>query len=293
MMDLTDLRAFVQVTDLMSVSAAARALGLPKSGVSRALARLEREVGAVLVERSTRHLRLSDAGTLFRPHALRILADVDEAGAALDGLAAVPSGTLRISLPFTVATALVAPMLPGFAATYPQVKVVLAVENRFVDMPAEAVDLVIRVGALPDSDLVARLILASETWLCASPDYLAVHGTPSRVADLRVHALIGYADQPAAYRDGSTGKAGSAEFMPGMVVSDAAAMLPAVLGGMGIARLPDFLVRAHVTEGRLVRLWPHATGDMVAIHAVYSSHRALSAKVQVFIDALADTLKPA
>lgn len=293
MIDLGDLRAFVRVSDLMSVSAAARALGVPKSGVSRALVRLERAVGAVLVDRSTRHLRLSDAGMLLRPHALRILADVDEAGAALDGLAAVPSGTLRISLPFTVATALVAPMLPGFAATYPQVRVVLAVENRFVDMPAEAVDLVIRVGALPDSDLVARLLLTSETWLCASPDYLTLRGTPRCVGDLTAHVLIGYADQPATYRDDSPGTAGSTKLAPSAVVSDAAAMLPAVLEGLGIARLPDFLARAHVAEGRLIRLWPDAVDDMVAIHAVYSSHRALSAKVRVFIDALADAVKPA
>ncbi len=155
-MQLSDLRAFVRITDLMSVSAAARALGLPKSGVSRALARLERDLGVVLMDRSTRHLRLTDAGTLFRPHALRILADVDEAGTALEGLGGVPAGTLRVSLPFTVATALVAPMLPGFMAAYPQVRVMLAVENRFVDMPAETADLLIRVGPLVDSDLIAR-----------------------------------------------------------------------------------------------------------------------------------------
>lgn len=129
---LADLRAFARITDLMSVSAAARSLGLPKSGVSRALARLERHLGTALVERSTRHLRLTDAGALFRPHALRILMDVDEAAAAVDGLASVPAGTLRVSLPFTVASALVAPMLPAFMAAFPQVRVVLAVENRLV-----------------------------------------------------------------------------------------------------------------------------------------------------------------
>ena len=293
MIDLADLRAFVRITDLMSVSAAARALDLPKSNVSRALARLERAVGATLVDRSTRHLRLSDAGTLFRPHALRILADVEEAGAALDELAAVPSGILRVSLPFTVATALVAPMLPRFHAAYPQVRIILAVENRFVDVPAEAVDLVIRVGALPDSDLVARHLLTSETWLCASPNYLDARGTPGHIHELSSHTLIGYADQPATYRDGSPGKAAVATFMPDTVISDAAAMLPAVLNGIGVARLPDFLAREHVHDGRLVRLWPEAVGDLVAIHAVYSSHRALSSKVRVFIDALVDTLKTA
>ena len=283
---LADLRAFARITDLMSVSAAARSLGLPKSGVSRALARLERHLGTALVERSTRHLRLTDAGALFRPHALRILVDVDEAAAAVDGLAGVPAGTLRVSLPFTVASALVAPMLPAFMAAFPQVRVVLAVENRFVDMPAEPVDLVIRVGPLSDNDLVARRLMISQTWTCASPGYLAARGTPVRAADLGEHALIGYADRPVLYRDDTAGPTAGAEHLSAAAVSDAAAMLPAVLGGAGIARLPDFLASPYVADGRLVRLWPGSRGDQVAIHALYPSHRALSAKLRVFIDAL-------
>jgi len=285
-MQLSDLGAFARITDLMSVSAAARALSLPKSGVSRALSRLERDVGTALVDRSTRHLRLTEAGTLFRPHALRILADVDEAGTALEGLGGVPAGTLRVSLPFTVATALVAPMLPGFMAAHPQVRVVLAVENRFVDMPAEAADLLIRVGPLVDSDLIARRLLVSEAWLCASPSYLAARGTPARVADLTDHTLIGYGDRAMAYRDDATGEAGRIELPPAVAVSDSAALLPVVLGGAGIAYLPDFLARPCAAEGRLVRLWPAAEAIDTVIHAIYPSHRSLSAKVRVFIDAL-------
>ena len=284
-MKLSDLRAFARITDLMSVSAAARALGLPKSGVSRALARLERDVGVLLIDRSTRHLRLTDAGRLFRPHALRILADVDEAGTALDGLGGLPAGTLRVSLPFTVATALVAPMLPGFMATYPQVRVVLEVENRFIDMPAEPVDLVIRVGPLADSDLIARCLLVSEAWLCASPGYLAARGTPARVEDLTDHILIGYGDRVTAYQDDAP-TPGRIELPPAVAISDSAALLPVVLGGAGIAQLPDFLASPHVVDGRLVRLWPTTQGDQLVIHAVYPSHRSLSAKVRVFIDTL-------
>jgi DNA-binding transcriptional LysR family regulator len=289
-MQLSDLRAFARITDLMSVSAAARALGLPKSGVSRALSRLERDVGTALVDRSTRHLRLTDAGTLFRPHVLRILADVDEAGTALEGLGGVPAGTLRVSLPFTVATALVAPMLPKFMAAYPQVRVILAVENRFVDMPAETADLLIRVGPLVDSDLIARRLLVSEAWLCASPSYIAARGTPARVADLTDHTLIGYGDRAMAYQDDATGDAGRIKLPPAVAVSDSAALLPVVLGGAGIAYLPDFLARPYAAEGRLVRLWPATEGIETVIHAVYPSHRSLSAKVRVFIDALVASL---
>lgn len=285
-MELSDLRAFVRITDLMSISAAARALGLPKSGVSRALARLERDVGAMLIDRSTRHMRLTDAGTLFRPHVLRILAEVDEASTTLDGLGGVPTGTLRISLPFTVATALVSPMLPAFMAAYPQVRVVLDVENRVIDMPAEPVDLVIRAGELADSDLIARRLLLSETWLCASPTYLALRGTPTRVADLTDHALIGYSDRAMAYQDQAPGNAGRIELLPTAAISDSVALLPALLGGAGIAHLPDFLASPYIADRRLLRLWPASKGDQIPIHAIYPSHRSLSAKVRVFIDAL-------
>lgn len=289
-MELSDLRAFIRITDFMSVSAAARALGLPKSGVSRALARLERDVGVVLVDRSTRHMRLTDAGAHFRPHALRVLNDVDEAGAALEGLGNVPAGSLRVSLPFTIATALVAPMLPAFMARYPQVRVVLAVENRLIDMPAEPADLVIRVGPLVDSDLVARRLLVSETWLCASPSYLAARGTPGRAADLTGHSLISYHDRPTAYRDDASADAAHVELPPAIAISDAAALLPVVLAGAGIAHLPDFLVRTLVAEGQLVRLRPTIAREHSVIHALYPSHRSLSAKVRVFIDALAASM---
>ncbi len=286
-MELDDLRAFARIADFSSVSAAARALSLPKSSVSRSLARLERDVGAALVDRSTRHLRLTDVGIALRPHALRICADVDEAALALDGLAGLARGTLRVSLPFTVAVAVVSPMLPAFLAEHPEVRVVLDVENRVVAMPVEAVDLVIRVGALPDSDLVARRLLTSETWTCASPAYLAGRGTPGTVADLGGHTLVGYSDRATAWGPGpSTDGAASTAFLPAAVVSDSAALLPMVVGGAGIARLPDFLAVAPVGDGRLVRLWPDHRGELIDIHALYPSHRSLSAKVRVFIDAL-------
>jgi DNA-binding transcriptional LysR family regulator len=290
-MELGDLRAFVRIAELASVTAAARTLGLPKSTISRALARLEGEVGASLVDRSTRHLRLTDAGVLFRPYAARILADVDEAGTALDSFAGAPRGTLRISAPFAFAVALVSPMLPAFLARYPEVRVVLDLDNRLIDMPVEAADLVIRVGALADSDLIARRLMTTEAWTCASPAYLAARGGPSSITDLSGHALIGYADRAAAwtYRM-ADGAPVSIEILPAHVVSDSAALLPMLVGGAGIGRLPDFLARPAVDSGALVRLFAQARGDAFDVHALYTSHRSLSAKVRVFIDALIEHL---
>jgi DNA-binding transcriptional LysR family regulator len=289
-MELADIRAFARIADFGSVSAAARSLDLPKSTISRALARLELAVGAILVDRSTRHLRLSDAGVLFRPYALRILADVDEAGTALDNFAGAPRGTLRVSAPFTFVVAILSPMLPSFLHRYPEVRVVLDVENRVIDMPLESADLVIRAaGALPDSNLIARHLLTTEAWTCASPSYLARCGVPASIAEMSQHTLIGYADLLTtwSYRmaDGITQQI---EFRPTNAVSDSAALQPVLVGGGGIGRLPDFSAKDAVTRGDLVRLFPQAQGDVFGVHALYTSHRSLSAKVRVFIDALID-----
>lgn len=290
-MELNDVRAFARIADLGSVSAAARSLGLPKSTISRSLARLEATIGAMLIDRSTRHLRLSDAGLLFRPYAVRILADVDEAGTALDNFTGLPQGTLRVSAPFTFVVAVVSPMLPSFLARYPEIRVVLDVDNRVISLPVEPADLVIRVGALPDSDLIARHLLSTATWTCASPDYLAAHGTPSDVAGLRRHALIGYADRLStwSYRSSMAGLE-AIEFWPTHVVSDSAALAPMLIAGGGIGRLPDFIARDAVAAGALMRLLSDREGDRVDIHALYTSHRSLSAKVRVFIDALVELL---
>ena len=287
-MDLADIRAFARIAALGSVSAAARSLELPKSTISRALARLEVAVGATLVDRSTRHLRLSDAGVLFRPYALRILADVDEAGTALDNFAGAPRGTLRVSAPFTFVVAVLSPMLPSFLVRYPEVRVVLDVENRIIDMPLEAADLVIRAaGALPDSDLIARHLLTTEAWTCASPGYLATQGVPSTVADLSRHALIAYADLPTTWSyQMPDGALQQIEFIPANAVSDSAALQPLLVGGAGIGRLPDFIARDAVIRGDLIRLFPMTKGEVFGVHALYTSHRSLSAKVRVFIDAL-------
>lgn len=286
-MELSDVRAFARIAELGGVSAAARALSLPKSTISRSLMRLEAAIGSVLVERSTRHLRLTDAGILFRPYAERILADVDEASTALDGFGGAPRGTLRGNAPFTFAVGLLAPMLPAFLARYPDVRVILDVENRIIDMPVEAADLVIRIGSLPDTDLIARKLTTIELWACASPSYLAARGTPSSVADLRNHELIAGFDRTMKWtfqmRDGSID---TIEVRPSNVIPEPAALEIVLAGGAGIGRLPDFLAKEPVTNGRLVQLFPETRSDRIDVHALYPSHRSLSAKVRVFIDAL-------
>lgn len=291
MFDLTDLRAFARIADLATISGAARSLRMPKSSVSRSLVRLEESVGAVLVERSTRHLRLTDAGLLLQRHARRILDDVGEAENAIGGLVSHPSGDLRVSAPFTFAAGPLAPMLPGFVARYPKVRVVLTIDNRNVDLLTEDIDVAIRIGPLPDSELIARRIATFELWPCASPKYLAGAPPINVPADLLGHRLIGHFDRRERWMFRTPGGAvRDIEFDPGLVVPEPDVVRTMLLSHAGVGILPDFHAADDIATGRLVRVLPDLTGRSVETHALYPSHRSLSAKVRVFIDALAGEL---
>lgn len=291
MLDFADLRAFARIADLGSISATARALRMPKSSVSRSLARLEQSIGAVLVERSTRHLRLTDAGLLLQRHARRILDDVGEAENAVGGLVGAPRGDLRVSVPFTFAAGPLAPMLPGFALRYPEVRVVLSIDNRPIDLLAEEADIAIRIGPLPNSELIARRLATFALWPCASPTYLANAPPVEAPADLLVHRLIAHADRRQRWTFRTpAGTVRDVEFDPGIVVPEPDVVRTMLLGHAGIGMLPDFHAADHLSTGRLVRVLPALQCGTVDAHALYPSHRSLSAKVRVFIDALMEHL---
>lgn len=284
-MDIAELRAFVRIAELGNLSAAARLLKLPKSSVSRALSRLEGKAGAALIERSTRHLRLTDAGILLLPYAIRILDDLDEAAAAMEGLVGAASGLLRVNTTYAVGQGLIAPMLPGFLLNYPDVQVHLDLDYRRIDLLAEGTDVVVRIGPLPDSTLVARALPAVELWLCASPSYLARCGTPTAPRDLENHQIIERQALTTWSFEDPTGTE-EIDVHARSIIPDAGAQKVALIGGAGMGRLPDYLASPSIQSGELVRLLPQFQGEMIEMHALYPSHRSLSAKVRVFIDAL-------
>lgn len=288
MLDLSDLRTFSRIADLGSVSGAARALKMPKSSASRALVRLEESIGAVLIERSTRHLRLTDAGLLLQRHATRILDDVGEAENAVGGLIGLPRGDLRVSVPFTFAAGPLAPMLPAFLERYPEVRVVLTVDNRPIDLLTEEMDIAIRIGPLQDSELIARRLATFALWTCASPAYLASRSEIETPADLlQGHRLIGHADRRQTWRFRTpAGAVRDIEVEPGIVIPQPDVLRTMLIGGAGLGLLPDFHAADAITDGALVRVLPELEGRSVDAHALYPSHRSLSAKVRVFIDAL-------
>lgn len=287
MIEISDLRAFVRIAELRGISASARALGAPKSTVSRSLMRLEEGLGIALVERSTRTLRVTDAGRLFQTHALRILAEVDEAEAAVGNLSGAPSGILRINAPHAVLQGVLAEMLPSFLARYPGVNVVLEAESPRLAPAAMEVDIMIRVGPLADSAMVARRLTTVELWTCASPAYLAARGAPSRVADLAAHDVIGLVERGMhwSFHD-PDGRPEDVELYPRAVVPDVAVTRVVLAGGAGIGQLPDFMVRDAIERGELVRVLSDMRPATSDLYVLYPSHHGLAAKVRVFIDAL-------
>jgi DNA-binding transcriptional LysR family regulator len=287
-MDLTDIRAFARIAELGSISAASRALPAPKANVSRSLVRLEHAVGAKLIERSTRQLRLTDAGLVMQRHARRILDEVGEAENAIGSLTRVPSGTLRVCVPFTFATGLIAHMLPEFLARYPDVRLVLSVDNRLKSMLAEELDVSIRIGALGDDEMIARKLATITLRTYASPAYLTENGTPQSVNDLVSHRLIASMDKRYAWKFRSAnGVVHALDIVPQTVVREPMVALTMLIAGAGIARLPDFLVVDALADGTIVRVLPDLEGDTVDAYAIYPSHRSLSPKVVVFVEMLA------
>ena len=290
-MELADLRAFIQIAEHASISEAARVLKQPKSSVSRGLARLEDSVGAALVDRSSQHLRLTDAGVLLRSRAVRLIDDADDVRAALDGLAERPRGRLRINAPYTFAVGLIGPMLPAFIRTFPDIQVVLDIDNKIVNLHAIDLDLAVRVGSLVDSDLVAQKLTSIALWACASPAYLEERGVPQQPADLSHHRLVARVDEISqwVFRD-VDGTRVEVEVRPHLVIPEPAVMLTLALGGAGIARVPDFIGRNAIASGDLVRVLPDFQTDRVDVHALYTSRRALPIKARVFLQALLDHL---
>jgi DNA-binding transcriptional LysR family regulator len=280
-----DLTIFLHLAGSGSLSASARSLRQPKSSVSRALARIETDAGVALFERSTRHFRLTDAGVLLRPYAERVVHDLQEARLQLEGLAGEARGLVRVNTTPSFAQGLIAPMLPALIERHPQLRVELETDPRTIDMVQEGVDLVVRIGPLADSSLIARKLPSIDLLMVASPAYLERRGTPADLSELVDHDLV-TRDANARWTFHREGTERTIEPRGRLIVADAAAQKVVVEGGAGIACLPSYSAATSIQAGTLVRLMPDWQRPSVEIHAVYPTHQGLSAKVRVFIDAL-------
>ena len=251
MPDLEDIRTFAEIVDTGSLTRAGARLGVSKSVVSRRLARLEDELGMPLVARTTRGLSLTEAGSDFRPHAERILAEMQSARDAI-GRQGEATGRLRLSAPLSFGTTHLAPVIAALALRHPRLAIDTGYTDRHVDLVGEGYDAAVRLGTLADSSLIARRIATVRSRLVASPGYLAGAGTPRTPADLAAHAMVPHHDQIWTFaRDGKR-----ETFRPrGRFTTDSGqAELAAVVAGLGIAVMPDFLAGPAIGRGELAVL---------------------------------------
>jgi DNA-binding transcriptional LysR family regulator len=285
--DLADLETFVAVADTGGVSGAARRLGLPKSIVSRRLARLESELGAQLLTRTTRGAALTEAGATFREHAARVVAELD---AARDSLAPEGElrGLLRIAAPLSFGATHLAPLIAEFALRHAQLQITTAYSDRFVDLIADGFDLAIRLGWLPDSTLVARRIGPVTGRMVATPAYIAAHGAPTSLDDVANHAAVMQGTEIWRVRDGD--RVVALHPQGRFKADNGQALVSAVLAGLGIAMLPDFLIDAHIASGALVTLLPDHPMSEAGLYVVRPPGEHPARKVRVFTDFLVERL---
>ncbi|MGE6783936.1 LysR family transcriptional regulator [Ensifer adhaerens] len=287
------MTAFVRTADLGSFVAAGRALGLSASSVGKAVTKLEQELGVRLLQRSTRSIRLTEEGRLFHERCRRILDDLADAQASLAQAVAAPRGRLRVSAPI-ISYHLLLPVLPEFVRRYPEVELDLDFNDRIVDLIDEEVDVAIRSGVLPDSRLMTRALRPFQLLLCAAPTYLDRHGTPQAPRDLDGHHAIRFRfpnsgklqEWPIAMPEGGP----EPKIETVLNCNNMEALSGAVLSGLGIGCLPDFLARQPLSDGRLRTVLDAHLDAPGQFHLIWPSNRHLSPKVRVFVDFLSERL---
>jgi DNA-binding transcriptional LysR family regulator len=295
--DLQAMSIFVRIVATGSLSAAAREFGLSTAVVSRRLAALEARLGARLLARTTRAVRLTDEGAAYHEACVRILAEVEEADSAVSAGRAEPRGSLKVALPASFGHQHIAPLIPQFADRYPGIQLALSLSDRAVNVIDEGFDLAIRIAELEDSALAARKLAPNRRVVCASPDYLRRHGTPRKPEDLANHNfLVTTWDHEFSmlldYR-GPDGQPGSVRVSGRYACDNWEVLREWALAGLGVALKSTWDVRRHLEDGSLVALCPGYSFDSdVAIYAVYPHRRHLPAKTRAFIEFLAESFGP-
>jgi DNA-binding transcriptional LysR family regulator len=280
------MRVFTKVVELKSFARAAEKLDLSRGMTSRYVAQIEEHLGVRLISRTTRHLSLTEAGNNYYQKAIQILTLVAETEQSAASDAAEPRGTLRISSSLAFGGNLLGGAISRYLQCNPQVKVDTFLCERVVDLIDEGFDLAIRVADSIAPGLVARPLTPIRFLVCASPDYLHQHGTPTNPAELTNHDCLLFADSesPKEWRFKRNGTISTARVQGSFYSNNGNILCDAAVGGLGIIYQPSFLVHELIRNGRLVRLFPEWDADMYWAYAVYPHRKFLLPKVRSFID---------
>jgi len=295
-MKLPDLEAwaiFACVVEHRSFSAAAEAIGVSKATVSKAVARLEAHLGQSLFHRTSRRLTLTESGRTLAEHAQRMLAEAQVAEEVAHDAAASPAGLVRVAAPMTFGISHVAPAVADFMTAHPAVQVDLRLSDAKIDIVAAGFDIALRIADLPDSSLRARRLAPIAVRVIASPAYLERHGRPRHPLELGEHDVFAYANVPnAVWHFRGPGGEEVAVRPNGRFTTDSGdAMLPLLHAGLGIARLPDFIVDAEIAAGRIEAILVDWAAPPVALHLVTPPSALRPARVELLIDFLAERFR--
>jgi len=287
--DFEALAIFAKVVELRSFAAAAGELALSKATVSKAVSRLEERLGARLFNRTSRRLALTDAGQRLSERAARLLTDGEAAESEVLAQSATPRGLLRLAVPMTFGVKVVAPLLPEFLKTYPEVAIDLHLSDATVDLIGEGFDAGLRIARLPDSSLLSRRLCPMPRYTVAAPSYLKRCGRPTHPMHLADHKCFGYAylSNPNVWHyTNAAGEEVSVRPAGPLRVNNGEALLPAVLAGLGIADLPDFIVGDAIASGKvevILKGWKQAEG---AVHLLTPPGGPRPARVEVLAEFL-------
>jgi len=282
------MRVFVKIADAGSLSAAGRQLGLSLTSVSRQLIALEEVLGITLVERTTRHLSLTEGGRLYYERAKQILDEVAELEGSLTMQTGIASGRLNVSAPSLLGRLRLAPLLPGFLAEQTRVAVDLMLVDRPVRLAEEGIDVALRVGPLEDSGLIVRKLDDIQLVVCAAPDYLRRRGEPATPDDLLEQDCLAFGDVPGlaewSFQDGAVRK--SLRVPARLCANDFDALVGAALAGAGLVRVPSWQVAHHLADGRLKTVLDAYERPPAALSILTVRTRLLLPKVRAFVDYL-------
>ncbi len=286
---LTALRVFRRVCELGSFSAAARQLRLSNAAVSKNVRELEEELGARLIERTTRRLRMTEAGEAYLRRVSAILDELETLDAEVKDRRDAPRGSLRVAVPMSLGIARLAPAIGAFLVQYPELEVELEMNDRYVDLIAEGFDVALRGGKLSDSSLLARKLGTIERVLCAAPSYLRAHGRPRHPRELSRHRCLVYslAQTPTRWVLARGSRRLRLDVRGPLSVNNSLGLAGAAVAGAGIALLPTITVSEALTAGQLEPVLGEWRAEQQSLYAVYPRHHQVSQRVRLFVDFLA------
>lgn len=279
---------FVAVAETESFTRAAKRLDVSTAHVSRQISALEDRLSTRLFYRTTRRVSTTEAGQIYYQHCRQILDALEQAERSMTNMQLVPQGRLRLTAPVTYGEKSIAPLVNDFVLRYPELDVEMKLTNQQLDLVAEGYDLAVRLGKLDDSSLMARRLASRTLYVCASPAYLAVHGTPHSLSELEHHNCLqgnlGY------WRFQDAGHPRNVRIRGNVRCDSGRALLDAALKGVGIVQLPDYYVGPALDAGTLIPLLTHYQEDDDGIWAVYPHNRHLLPKVRMLLDYFVDSL---